>query len=71
MMTRVPVQSSIIFAIGYDPETRTMEIDFKTGAVYQYEQVPPELHKDFMESSSKGTFFHFNFKKGKFPYKKL
>ena len=61
-MERVPVTSSDICAIGYDPETRTLEIEFIKGGVYQYFDVPEGEHEAMMYSDSKGKYFHANIK---------
>ena len=43
-MIRQPVTSSNLRTVGYDPITRTLEIEFQDGAVYQYDGVPPDVH---------------------------
>lgn len=54
-----PVDSSQIAGIGYDANRETLAVQFKHGHrnVYHYPGVPPEVHAEFMASSSKGTFF--------------
>lgn len=59
-MNRTPVQSSNIASIGYDEGEKVLEVEFHSGAVYQYEDVPPEVHGDFMNASSAGRFFSEN-----------
>ena len=39
-MDRTPVSSSNLASVGYDPSTKTLEIEFNDGAVYQYDDVP-------------------------------
>jgi hypothetical protein len=56
-MQRERVSSSQIDAVGYDPATKTMEVEFSTGAVYEYYEVSPEVHKSFVTSSSVGRYF--------------
>lgn len=50
----VPVVSSNVAAIGYDPETQTARIRFKDGQTYRYAGVPQELHETVMGSESIG-----------------
>ena len=69
-MERVPVMSSTIVAIGYDSATQLMEIEFNTGAVYEYSGVPASVHEEFMASASKGQYLHTNIKNG-YSYRKL
>jgi hypothetical protein len=43
-----PTQSSNVADIGYDREARQMFITFKSGAVYQYFEVPKNVYNDLM-----------------------
>jgi hypothetical protein len=61
-MIRQPVSSSDLRSVGYDPATRTLEIEFNSGAVYRYDGVPPALHAGLMAASSHGSYFHQNIK---------
>jgi len=69
-MERVFVSSSNIRSIGYDAESMTLEIEFNSGAVYQYQGVPQTEYDAFMNAGSKGTYFNANIK-NQFPYVKL
>jgi len=55
-MDRVPVSSSNVVSIGYEANTQTLEVEFKSNAVYQYFGVPQQVHENFMNSGSKGQF---------------
>jgi len=57
-MNRTAVASSNIVSAGYDPENETLEIEFKSGAVYQYYNVNAHLYEQFQSAPSKGQFFH-------------
>jgi hypothetical protein len=61
-MERTPVSSSNLRSIGYDPETATLEVEFNTGAVYQYHGVPQEAFDSLMQAGSKGAYFNANIK---------
>lgn len=63
-MNRNPVSSTNITSIGYDPQSMTMEIEFASGTVYQYFDVPDTVHAEFMSSDSKGQFFGNQIKGG-------
>ena len=54
---RKPVQSSVLAAVGYDAERRLLEIEFRSGAIYRYLEVPEEIHKRLLAAESKGHFF--------------
>lgn len=74
-MERQKVQSSNVAAIGH--EAGVMEVEFhgtnckqkcdpEKHQSYRYEGITPEEHQRFMESGSKGQFFHKTFKQKKF-----
>jgi hypothetical protein len=54
------VESSMIHAVGYDPETRTLEVVFNSGRLYCYENVPPEEYEGLMAAESKGGYMRAN-----------
>ena len=56
-MERQTVQSVILHSVGYDESTKTMEIEFHSGLVYQYAGVPPKVYRDFMSSGAVGKYF--------------
>jgi KTSC domain-containing protein len=53
-----PVASSQIQAIGHDPETNTLAIEFKSGGLYHYGNVDADLYREFSTAQSIGSFFH-------------
>lgn len=55
-MNRISVASSTIRAAGYDESRQMLEIEFKSGGIYQYMSVPKAVYERFMVSSSKGKF---------------
>lgn len=70
-MDRVTVQSSNIASVGYELSTSTLEIEFKSGGIYQYSGVPQDIYEGLMNAESKGGYFHQNIKNGGYPYKKI
>jgi len=56
--SRTPVDSSDIVSIGHDPQAKTLVIEFTGGRIYQYSDVPAEVHKNLMKAESHGAFFH-------------
>ncbi len=52
-----PVESSMIRAIGYDAGSRTLQVEFSSGAVYHYFDVPPEEHAALLQAESHGQHF--------------
>lgn len=57
-MVTEPVESSNIKGVGYDPDTRQMRVEFHSGAVHDYADVPASDHQVFMASGSKGKHYH-------------
>jgi len=57
-MNRLSVKSSNIRSVGYDPATSTLEVEFSSGGVYRYPQVPAEIHAAMIKAESVGKFFH-------------
>ena len=50
------VKSSNVKAVGYEVETKTLQVEFKSGGVYQYAGVQPEMYADLLAAESVGRF---------------
>jgi hypothetical protein len=70
-MERWHVSSATIRSIGYDPERRTLEVESRSGSVYQYYQVPGYLYEGLLKAGSKGSFLESRIKKGSYVYRRL
>jgi hypothetical protein len=57
-MFRTEVSSSSINSLGYSPEQRRLEIQFRNGRVYQFFDVPMHLCQRLADADSKGRFFN-------------
>lgn len=57
-MNRIPVISSNVAEVGYDPATMTLEVAFHSGSVYQYFDVPELLYQEMLHAESVGGFLH-------------
>ena len=55
-MRRSPVSSSAISSVGYDRKEKTLELEFSSGGVYDYYEVPPKVYAALMSAESKGRF---------------
>jgi hypothetical protein len=68
-MKRTPITSSNVAEVGYDSPTKTLEIVFKNGSVYQYHDVPADTYSHLMNAPSLGKYLaahiknHFSFTK--------
>jgi len=68
---RTRVVSSSVAAVGYDEETRTLEVEFLDGRVYRYFAVPPHVPATMLTGSvSVGRFLNDEIK-GRYRYEKL
>jgi hypothetical protein len=56
------VKSSNIKSVGYDAETRTLEVEFLSGGIYQHTDISPEQHRALIESESPGKFYNATFR---------
>ncbi len=57
-IVRKPVESSMLWAVGYDPEHQVLQAEFHSGQVWNYLGVPPEKYEKFLIANSKGRFMH-------------
>jgi hypothetical protein len=55
-MKMIPVDSSMIAAVGYDAKTKTLEVLFNSGKTYGYKGVPQEEFDGLMNAESKGSY---------------
>jgi KTSC domain len=55
-LRRVPVESSAIRSVGYDPRRRVLDVEFAGGAVYRYLDVPPRAHAALLAADSYGRY---------------
>lgn len=54
---RQSVRSRNIRSIGYDDASQTLEIEFHSGGIYQYANVPKSVYDDLMHAPSHGSYF--------------
>ena len=46
----------MIYAIGYDPEEKLLEVVFTKGKIWAYEDVPKDVYEKLMNSKSIGSY---------------
>ncbi|MDF7760480.1 KTSC domain-containing protein [Kosakonia cowanii] len=69
-MLHHPVTSSRIASVGYDSQSRTLEIRFHDKRAYQYHEVPERIFTVFLTVVSKGRFYD-GVVKGKYKEKRI
>ena len=70
-LVRVPVNSRTVKTIGYDACNSVVEVEYKTGSVYRYFEVPVQDYEKLKNAKSVGTYLNQIFKKKGFPYKRI
>ncbi len=70
MNNRISVESSNITSIGYDEDSGTLEIEFHSGAVYQYFDVSFSVYDGLMATDSHGRYLAQHIK-GQYRYVKV
>ncbi|SNT35760.1 KTSC domain-containing protein [[Luteovulum] sphaeroides subsp. megalophilum] len=69
-MDRQSVASSNLAEVGYDSDLETLEVQFKSGGIYQYFNVPAFMYERLMSADSLGRFFNAEIK-GHYPEAKV
>lgn len=59
-LTPLPNASSTIDAAGYEVGSRTLAVRFKSGEVYHYRGVEPEVASGLVDADSAGRYLHAN-----------
>lgn len=70
-MHRQRVISSNIASAGYESISRTLEVEFHDGSIYQYYDVSSITYNGLMSASSKGEYFDRMIKKGGYSCRKI
>ena len=70
-MERQSVVSSNIASLGYDPDSRVLEVEFKRGDVYQYLDVPETVYQRLLRATSVGRAFQAIVKGGGYQFRKV
>lgn len=63
---RLAIDSSNLRSVGYSSDRRVLAIEFGSGLVLHYDNVPAELFEEFGQAESRGRFYAHRIK-GKFP----
>lgn len=62
MIEMIPVTSSNIAAVGYDPETQVMRVEFHRSGLYELQDVPQAEYEMLIASASIGSTYASFFK---------
>ena len=56
-VSRIVVQSSLLASVGYSIDA-TLDLEFRTGAIYRYFAVPQAVFEGLIAADSKGVYFN-------------
>ncbi len=62
------VASSTLATVAYEDFQELLQLEFCSGAVYQYFCVPAAVHQALLDAPSKGSYFNHSIR-GRFPYR--
>ena len=62
--------STVISKIDYNTDTCVLRITFVSGLVYDYKEVPADVHHALITSGAKGIYLNQHIK-GKYPFEKV
>ena len=57
-MHRIPISSSSLASLFYDPERQALEVEFRSGQIYRYLQVSAEIYSELLAAPSHGAYFN-------------
>ncbi len=69
-MKRTPVSSSNVVSVGYDAGALLLEVEFKSGTVYQYSGVPEWQYVALIHAGSVGSYLSDSIKP-RYPYRRV
>jgi len=62
------VESTTLATVAYDPSRKVLQLEFCSGSVYEYFDVPAAVHAELLSAPSKGGYFNQAIR-GRFPYR--
>ena len=69
-MDRLAIESTTLTSAGYSPDHSVLEVEFRSGSLYRFFDVPEDCFRQLIASSSKGVFFNRNIR-NRFPHQRL
>lgn len=70
MEFRTPVSSSNLKSVGYEVGADVLEIEFHSGGVYRYFDVPQTTYQELLSARSHGSYFHQHVR-GEYDYRRI
>ena len=66
----IPVRSSNLKAVDYNPSTHTLTVWFRSGSVYEYYGVSQNIFEGLLSAQSKGRYHH-RYIKNSYQYSRI
>jgi hypothetical protein len=66
-MNITAVESTTLAVLAYDDAHRTLQLEFRSRAIYRYFGVPAPVYEALLAATSKGKYFNRAIR-GNFPY---
>jgi hypothetical protein len=66
-MTRIKITSDTLLSVGYEPDSKLLELEFPGRTVHEYHKVDPVIYMGLMYSEAKDAFFNKHIR-DKFSY---
>jgi hypothetical protein len=57
-MLRVDLQSTSLKAVTYQDRSARLELEFRSGAIYRYSDVPALIYQELLRAESNGRYFN-------------
>jgi hypothetical protein len=67
---RVSTESIAVSSVGYDPRTKSLDVEYVGGAVYRYYPVPERIHRQLLLAESKGQFVNDRIRDA-YPFRRI
>jgi hypothetical protein len=64
------LDSKMLAAVAYVPDTRTLYLRFRSGQIYAYFDVAADQYQEFLQADSRGRHFLSHIR-GRFRYERL
>ena len=68
-LLRTAVESSVLASVAYGRD-QTLQLEFRSGALYRYFSVPRTVFRALLSAESKGTYFNRSIR-NRFRYQRL
>jgi hypothetical protein len=66
-MNITTVESGTLASVAYDDVRETLQLEFRSGAIYRYSGVPLSVCEGLLSAPSRGRYFN-EVIRGRFPY---